>query len=162
MTYVFIGIRQMLKGFCHQIAYTTDNYRHRIPDDYAGVKKHFVHTTQKGEFQGLVAIFIDGLDHLSPDDDCFRLDWLPTKIANNVKIIVSTTNRSDYCPYKDSNELGYIMDYGMMSNIAVTSRSDGCELLTCLRRKVTSDDQYLEIEGVSNNPHHKATYLHKH
>ena len=126
----------MIKSFCHQICYTTDNYRHHIPDDYASVKKHFVHSMQKGEFQGLLVILIDGLNHLSPDDDCFRLDWLPTKIAPNVKIIVSTTN--------------YVENMCVLEQVSTAAedyRGTECDLLMRLRRKITSDDQYLELEG---------------
>ena len=45
---------------------------------------------QNGEFRGLVIIFLDGLDQLSADDGAHILDWIPAKISNNVKLILST------------------------------------------------------------------------
>lgn len=141
----------MLKSLCHQIAYVTDNYRHRIPDDYSSVKKHFVSTIQKGEFHGVIAIFIDGLDHLAPSDDCFRLDWLPTKIANNVKIIVSTADNSEVsCPENVPVDNETMLDHNLNEVVYSNTRSNGCELVKCLRRKVTDDEQYLELKGLSN------------
>ena len=45
---------------------------------------------QRGEFQGLVIIFLDGLDQLSAEDGAHFLDWIPATLANNMKLIVST------------------------------------------------------------------------
>ena len=34
-------------------------------------------------------LFIDALDNLSSADDAHRMDWLPSQVSQNVKIIVS-------------------------------------------------------------------------
>ena len=84
------NIRALLPSLCHQMAYTTDRFRHLVPNTYKNVKKYFLDFLSQGEFRGLVVIFLDALDQLSSNDGAHKLDWLPAKIAKNVKIVVST------------------------------------------------------------------------
>ena len=84
------NIRRLLKSLCVQIPYVTAQDCCHIPSCYKDVKKLFYDLVSKGEFGGLVIIFIDAIDQLCGSDEAFRLDWLPAKIAANVKLIVST------------------------------------------------------------------------
>lgn len=84
------NIRQLLHSLCHQIAFATSSYRHAVPKDYKEMKVYLRRVLQSGEFRGLVVIFLDAINQLSADDNAHNLDWLPPKVSNNVKIIVST------------------------------------------------------------------------
>ena len=84
------SIQALLPSLCHQIAYTTDRFRHLVPNNYKTLKKYFIDLVTLGEFRGMVVIFLDALNQLSASDGAYSLDWLPAKISKNVKIIVST------------------------------------------------------------------------
>ena len=82
-------IPQLLRSICHQIAYATGKYRHKIPQEYRDVKRYFLQIVQQGISEGALVIFLDALDQLSSDESAHKLDWLPSKLAKNVKIVVS-------------------------------------------------------------------------
>ncbi|CAH1801226.1 unnamed protein product [Owenia fusiformis] len=84
------NIRQLLTSISAQIAYQTGRSRSLVPGEYKALKKYFMDMMSRGEFGGLVIIFLDSLDQLTSDDNGQSLDWLPSKLADNVKIIVST------------------------------------------------------------------------
>lgn len=84
------NIQQLLKSLCHQMTYATGQYRHLIPTDYKEIKKYFTDFVYGGEFGGIMFIFLDALDQLNPDEGALKLDWVPARLANNVKLIVST------------------------------------------------------------------------
>ena len=84
------NIRQLLQSLCHQLAYVTDKYRHEVPKDFKLLKAYFKDMLQKGDFPGIVVIFLDALNQLSGQDNAHKLDWLPSKLARNVKVIVSS------------------------------------------------------------------------
>ncbi len=84
------SIRQLIGGLCHQITYAVGKYRSQIPEDYKDLKKYFIELISNGESGGMIIIFLDALDQLSSDDDAFKMDWIPAKISNNVKIVIST------------------------------------------------------------------------
>lgn len=45
---------------------------------------------RNGDYGGLLVVFVDGIDELAPAGELDEfLDWLPARIANNVKVIVS-------------------------------------------------------------------------
>ncbi|XP_041349350.1 NACHT and WD repeat domain-containing protein 2-like [Gigantopelta aegis] len=84
------SIQQLLHSISHQIAYLTGSYRHKVPDDYTSLKAYFIDLLQKGTFNGMLVIFLDGLDQLSTNNGAHTMDWLPSRLASNVKVIVST------------------------------------------------------------------------
>lgn len=83
------NVRQLLFSISNQLAYVTNKYRHEIPKDFKLLKAYFKDFLQKGNFPGLIVIFIDAVNQLSLEDNSHKLDWLPSKIAKNVKVIVS-------------------------------------------------------------------------
>ena len=89
------NIRQLLESLCHQLAFVTEQSQHQIPTDFRLIKAHFQDLLIKSDFPGLVVIFLDALNQLSKADSAHKLDWLPSKIAPNVKIIVSTITEED-------------------------------------------------------------------
>ena len=88
------NIRQLLKGICHQIAHTNQKSRLEVPEKWSDVKQYFKDITKRDEQRGLVVIFLDALENLSQADKSHSLDWLPNKIANNMKIIVSVNSKN--------------------------------------------------------------------
>ena len=82
-------VGELLRTLCHQIAYSTGRQRHEIPTDFKGMKRYFRDVVKTGDFRGLIVIFLDSLDQLSPEDGAHKLDWLPAQLSNNLKIVVS-------------------------------------------------------------------------
>ncbi|XP_046361543.2 NACHT and WD repeat domain-containing protein 2-like [Haliotis rufescens] len=81
---------QLLYSVCHQLAYISKQHRSDVPEDYTSLKMYFRDVVQKGNFSGVVILFLDALDQLSPANGAHTLDWLPSRLAPNVKLIVST------------------------------------------------------------------------
>lgn len=88
------NIRQLLQSLCHHVAFATSLYRHKVPVDFKKAKSYFKNLLQSGNFSGNLVIFLDALNDLSDEDGCMTLDWLPLKLAKNVKLILSTTTGS--------------------------------------------------------------------
>ncbi|GFO41156.1 NACHT and WD repeat domain-containing protein 1 [Plakobranchus ocellatus] len=84
------NIQQLLYSVCHQLAYVTGGYRHEVPEDYKSLKIYFIDRVQRGDFPGVVVLILDSLDQLSTSNGGDKLDWLPARVAPNVKIVVST------------------------------------------------------------------------
>ena len=84
------SIQQLLHSISHQIAYLTGSYRHKVPDNYTSLKAYVVDLLQRGNFNGMLVIFLDAVDQLSSSNGAHTMDWLPARLASNVKVIVST------------------------------------------------------------------------
>ncbi|XP_045171838.2 NACHT and WD repeat domain-containing protein 2-like [Mercenaria mercenaria] len=82
-------VQPLLYHLCHQLAFITGRYRQDIPSDYLALKNYFIDLIQRGEYGGMIVILIDALNKLSTTDNGHKLDWLPSRIASNVKIIVT-------------------------------------------------------------------------
>ncbi|KAJ8312754.1 hypothetical protein KUTeg_010127 [Tegillarca granosa] len=88
-----VTAQQLLYSLCHQLAYTMGRYRHEVPNDYKTLKLYFIDLLQRGEFAGMLIIILDSIECISPCDNGHKLEWLPSRIAKNVKIIVSASKR---------------------------------------------------------------------
>ena len=84
----------VLYNLCHQLAFITGKYRQDIPSTYLGLKNYFIDLIQRGEYGGMIVILIDALDKLSTTDNGHKLDWLPSRIASNIKIIVTVDSEN--------------------------------------------------------------------
>lgn len=82
-------LRHLLRSICEQLAFVTKKLRHALPTDFKLLKKWFQRFLTQGDFPGIVVLFLDGLDLLVGGDSGCNIDWLPAKIAKNVKVIVS-------------------------------------------------------------------------
>ena len=83
------NIQQLLYHLCHQLAAIAGRYRQDVPSSYNSLKNYFIDLIQHGEYGGMLVILLDGLDKLSTTDNGHKLDWLPSRIAANVKIIAN-------------------------------------------------------------------------
>ncbi|KAL8605123.1 hypothetical protein ACOMHN_018924 [Nucella lapillus] len=82
-------VQQLLYSICHQVAFVIGRPRQEVPEDYKSLKVYFIDLLQRGEVPGRLVILLDSLDQLSSNNGAHKLDWLPARIAPNVKIIVS-------------------------------------------------------------------------
>ncbi|XP_067664530.1 NACHT and WD repeat domain-containing protein 2-like [Haliotis asinina] len=98
---------QLLYSVCHQLAYISKQHRSDVPEDYTNLKLYFRDAVQKGNFSGVVIIFLDALDQLSPANGAHTLDWLPSRLAPNVKMIVSTLPEKHGILEKLRNKIDY-------------------------------------------------------
>ncbi|KAH3890890.1 NACHT and WD repeat domain-containing protein 2-like [Dreissena polymorpha] len=83
-------IQPLLFTLCRQLAYVTRRYSQEVPFEYKYLKNHFIDLVQRGEYGGMLVILIDALDSISSTDNGSKLDWLPPRIASNVKIIITS------------------------------------------------------------------------
>ncbi|KAK7499076.1 hypothetical protein BaRGS_00009623 [Batillaria attramentaria] len=84
------SIQQLLHSICHQIAFVAGRNRLEVPEDYKSLKMYFIDLLQRGEVPGMLVIILDSLDQLSAGNGAHKLDWLPARIAPNIKVIMST------------------------------------------------------------------------
>ena len=88
-------IQPLLYNLCHQLAAITGRYRQDIPSDYQGLKNYFIELVQRGEYGGMLVILVDSLDMVSSTDNGHRLEWLPSRLAANVKLIVTVNSECE-------------------------------------------------------------------
>lgn len=67
-----------------------------IPGDYKSTTNHFEILLAKATKENPLYLFLDGVDHLSPDDGASGMSWLPLSLPPNVKIILSTSSEIKY------------------------------------------------------------------
>ena len=87
-------IQQLLYYLCHQLAFITGRYRQDVPSSYQGLKNYFIDLIQRGEYGGMLVILLDGIDKISNTDGGHKLDWLPSRIAANVKIVATVNSEN--------------------------------------------------------------------
>ena len=69
-----------------QVAFVAGRSRREVPDDYKSLKLYFTDLLQRGEVPGLLVLLLDSLDQLSASNGAHKLDWLPARLAPNVKV----------------------------------------------------------------------------
>ncbi|XP_033746900.1 NACHT and WD repeat domain-containing protein 2-like [Pecten maximus] len=89
-----LSAQQLLYSVCHQLAFAMGKYRHEVPSDYKTLKLYFIDLLQRGEFGGMIIILLDSLNVLSTCDNGHKLEWLPSRIAANIKIVVTSSTES--------------------------------------------------------------------
>ena len=87
-------IQHLLYYLCHQLAFITGRYRQDVPSSYRSLKNYFIDLIQRGEYGGMLVILLDGLDKISSTDSGHKLDWLPSRIAANVKIVATVNSEN--------------------------------------------------------------------
>ena len=92
-----VTAQELLYSLCHQLAFITGKYRHDVPKDFKALKLYFIELVQRGEFGGMLIILIDSLDLLSTFENGHKLEWLPSRIAVNVKIVLSVNSDNEDC-----------------------------------------------------------------
>lgn len=92
------------------------------------MKEKLQRLLQAGIFTGVVVILIDAIDLLPTSDFAHSLDWLPPKLAKNVKVIVT-------CSVSEERHLGNI--------------DQRTKLYHQLCRKIPDEQYFLRLEGFS-------------
>lgn len=103
-------VQPFLLHLTHQLAYVCGRYRQDIPTEYKALRNYFIDLIQRGEYGGMIVILLDSLDLLTTIDNGHKLDWLPSRIASNVKIIVTMNSDNEPMLQRLGNkiELGLI------------------------------------------------------
>ncbi|KAL3857424.1 hypothetical protein ACJMK2_012096 [Sinanodonta woodiana] len=86
--------QQLLLFLCHQLAYITGRCRQEIPSEYKALKFYFIDLLQRGEYGGMIILLLDSLEQLSAMNNGHKLEWLPPRLAPNVKVIVTVSSES--------------------------------------------------------------------
>ena len=70
-----------------------------IPGNYHDLVGHFSLLLQYSSIDRPLYIFLDGVDQLSPSDGALSLAWLPLKLPQSVRIILSVSSEVKYRCY---------------------------------------------------------------
>lgn len=81
-----------LISICQQISYNYMLPFENIPDDLVPLTAHFKQLLTHASPQQPLALFLDSVDQLCGVQDSSKVSWLPTRIPNYCKIIVSCAN----------------------------------------------------------------------
>ena len=95
-------VNLLLRSLCVHIVHLTSLDFNAIPHADADVKRFFVDILERGvpkgsslgkneSFKGKIVIYLDDIDALS-GVNVNQLDWLPKKLAPNIKVIVTLTS----------------------------------------------------------------------
>jgi len=82
-------VQPFLRNLCQQLAYVAGRPQHDIPSEYRALKTYFIDLVQRGEYGGMLIILIDALDAMATTEGGNKLEWLPSRLATNVKIIIT-------------------------------------------------------------------------
>lgn len=88
------SLRHLLESLCHQLREILPKQT-RIPKDFANIQIWFREFLTQGDCPGIVVLFISGLDQLDTSDFAHFINWLPSKLARNIKIILSTATNNN-------------------------------------------------------------------
>ena len=83
-------IRQLLQSLCRQIFITLDRDPELVPSSIKELQNLFNELLEKFPDKKNLVIFLDSLDMLVPQYNAHFLQWLPEKLKENVKIVLST------------------------------------------------------------------------
>jgi hypothetical protein len=86
-------VYNVLFNICGQLADTNDVLMERLNyTSWKGLKKYAPRLIRRisQKLKKPAVILLDSLDQIAPNDDAYAMDWLPTVLPQNIKIIVST------------------------------------------------------------------------
>ena len=91
------NIRLLLESLCKVInrAYAQDEFE--VPEDFNKLVQAFKERLTLATSEKPLLIFLDALDQLSQTESAHNLNWLPSELPPNVKIIVSTLPEPYLC-----------------------------------------------------------------
>jgi hypothetical protein len=86
----------LLKSICQQISYTYLLPFENIPEDTVPVTAFLKELLKLASKERPLLIFLDSVDELTGSQDSNKMSWLPLKIPDHCKIVVS-------CTYEEGN-----------------------------------------------------------
>ncbi|XP_035219910.1 NACHT and WD repeat domain-containing protein 2-like [Stegodyphus dumicola] len=89
----------MLTSVCQQIMYNYMMPWEGIPDDLIPLIAFTKRLLTKITYEQALYIFLDSVDQLTGPSDSNKLTWLPTRIPDNVKIVISTASEGEAKEY---------------------------------------------------------------
>ncbi|XP_064612273.1 NACHT and WD repeat domain-containing protein 2-like isoform X2 [Liolophura sinensis] len=87
-------LRHLLFTLCLQIYDVMGKQPSEIPEDCEQLKTLFTTLITEAEFSGVLVILLDGIDKIHPCEDAHLLEWIPMKIANNLKLILTVSEEA--------------------------------------------------------------------
>ncbi|XP_023324790.1 NACHT and WD repeat domain-containing protein 2 [Eurytemora carolleeae] len=114
----------LLKSICQQISYTYMLPFEDIPDDTVPVTAFLKELLKLATAERPLLIFLDSVDELTGSQDANKMSWLPLKIPDHCKIVVS-------CTYEEGNP-------ALMQD------------LKFLRAMIEDDNQFLEVTALGS------------
>ncbi|CAG2228574.1 unnamed protein product [Mytilus edulis] len=144
-----VTAQELLYSLCNQLAFVMGKYRHDVPKDFKALKLYFIEMVQRGEFGGMLIILIDSLDMLSTFENGHKLEWLPSRVAVNVKIVVSVNSECKECLTRLVHKCpDNIVDIIPLSN---TDCENVMKVMMNKERRSVSYDQWKLVQNAFQN-----------
>ena len=115
----------LLTSICQQLSYTYMLPFEDIPDDLVPLTAHLKELLNYATSEVPLVICLDSVDQLMGSQDGNKMSWLPTRLPNHCKIIVS-------CTKEDSNPAL-------------------CEDYNILKKVIINNENFLEVESLGKD-----------
>ncbi|XP_012943969.1 NACHT and WD repeat domain-containing protein 2 [Aplysia californica] len=79
----------LLTSYCQQLSKMYDQPMDEIPDELAPLQQHFKKLINLASAEMPLVLFFDSLDQLSGADGAHNLTWMPIRLPDHVKVIIS-------------------------------------------------------------------------
>ena len=136
LVYRFIGAtpgssdgRELLQGICRELARRYEADEAVVPTDYQELSDDFRQRLELASAERPLVLFIDSLDQLAASHGARRLTWIPDRLPEHVRLVVSTRPGETLDPLAQRLERvgqseARVVELGPMS------RKEGDELLS--------------------------------
>ena len=162
LVYRFIGAtpgsadgRGLLAGICRELARRYGADESEVPSDYQELSSDFRERLGSASAERPLYLFIDSLDQLSPSQGARRLTWLPDRLPEHVRLVVSTRPGETLEPLRHCLES--LEAANRLVEVGPLESADGDELLALwlddARRALTEEqreavlDAFREADG---------------
>ena len=88
-------IRTLLENLCREITRACNSDAATIPTEYKDLKEELPKRLELATPEKPLILFLDALDQLSATDNAHALNWLPSALPANVRVVVSVLTRED-------------------------------------------------------------------
>ena len=141
--------RALLEGLCRQISQIYDISEVNIPTDYNELVREFSKRLSFGRPGKKLILFLDALDQLSDTNNARDLAWLPSKLPENVFLIISTL------PGKQEEKLKKVLPGKNILELKPMPAEEGEQLLdlwlTNVQRILQPDQKKEVLEKFNQN-----------
>lgn len=107
--------RALLEGLCKEITREYGGDETGIPADYRELVREFPARLALATAESPLVLFLDAVDQLSDADNAGNLAWLPQKLPEHVRLVVSTLPAEWFTALKHRLPKGNLIELGPMS-----------------------------------------------
>ncbi len=165
LVYRFIGAtpgssdgRGLLDGICRELARRYGTHQADVPSDFQELSSDFKERLGSATAERPLLLFIDSLDQLAAGEGARRLTWIPNRLPEHVRLIVSTRPGDTLEPL-ERRLAALDPEGGLLLEVGAMDRHDGDKLLgqwlVAANRTLTADQRRRVLnafESADGNP----------